>query len=174
MNAETEALVLAELAKRIKSRTALTKATISDRFADGDKRTFRAPDGSRLGSIYRTDPNPEWRITDREALHAHLREFPGALETVTEIADEATAIEVLREHAPHLLIDITRVAEEAVLAAVQQSHDTGEPAAPGIQLVKPGGVLSVRPDTNAGEVIQRMVDAGVITWDGRPAIEEAS
>ena len=45
----------------------------------------------------------------------------------------------------------------------------GGEVAPGIARVKPPGTLSVRPDKNAGDAIERMVAAGILTWDGTPA-----
>ena len=171
---EVEALVLAELGKRVKARTETTKALFGQRYPDGHRETFRSPlDGSKLGIIYRTDPDPQWKVTNPEALHAHLREYPGNVETVYEIADESAAIEVLREHAPHLLVEVTRVIPDVVAAALQQSRDTGEPAAPGIELVKPAGSLTVKPDPKAGAVVERMVTAGLISWDGSPRALDA-
>jgi hypothetical protein len=168
---EVEALVLAELAKRVKTRTDLVKATIGQRYPDGHRETFRSPlDDSKLGLIYRTDPDPRWTVTDPEALHAELREFPGNVETVAEIVDHDAAVAVLRAHAPELLAEVTRVRPDVVEAALEQSAATGKPAAAGINRVKPGGSLTVKPDAKAGEAVERMVAAGVITWDGRPVL----
>lgn len=170
-----EALVLAVLSQRVKARQDAVKAVVGQRYPDGHRETVRSPlDGAKLGSIYRTDPDPQWRVTDREALHAHLRTFPGNVEAAVEIApqDMPEALAVLAEYAPHLLTDVARLNPEAEQAALEQSAATGEPAAPGIELVKPAGSLTVRPDKAAGQVVERMVAAGVITWDGRPAIEQ--
>lgn len=171
---EVELLVLAELQKRVAARIKTTKAVIGQRYPDGRKETFRSPlDDRKLGIVYRTDPDPVWKVTDREALHAELRQFPGSLETVTEITDEAAAVEVLREHAPHLLADITRVSDSVVDAALAQSEATGTPAAAGIERVKPAGVLTVTVDKAAGgPAIDNLHEHGVITWDGRPALTD--
>lgn len=168
---EVEALVLKELEKRVKSRTELVKSTFGQRYPDGHKDTFWV--GTlKLGTVYRSDPPPEWKVTDPDALDAHLRTFPGALETFYEIADEQAAIEVLREHAPHLLVEITRVNPEHVAAALAESRDTDQPAAPGIALVKAAGSLTVRPDLKqAGKAVERLLEQGRITWDGRPVLE---
>ena len=173
---EVEALVLAELGKRVKARTELVKATFGQRYPDGHRETFRDPlFGLKVGMVYRTDPEPKWTVVDREQLHAHLREFPGNVETVYEIADEAAAVEILREHAPHLLVEITRLISTVIDDALAQSAATGEAAAPGIELVKPSGYLTVKPDPAAGVAVARMVDAGLIEWDGTPRqIEQAS
>lgn len=167
---EVEALALAELAKRVKSRTDAVKATFSQRYPDGHKDTFRV-DGMKLGSVYRSDPDPKWQVTDWAVLHAHLREFPGNVETIYEISDETQAVAYLAEHAPHLLVELTRVNPEAVTAALEQSAATGTPAAPGISLVKPSGVLTVRPDAAAGVAVERLVTTGRMTWDARPVLE---
>lgn len=173
--AEVEALVLAELGKRVKSRTDMVKALVGQRYPDGHKETFRSPlDGAKLGIVYRTDPDPQWRVTDPAALDAELRTYPGNLETVVGIAaeDEPEAFAVLAEHAPHLLTETVRVREGVVEAAVEQSKATGTPAAAGIELVKPAGSLTVKADPGAGPVVERLVAAGVVTWDGQPGLEQ--
>lgn len=170
---EVEALVLAELGKRVKSRTELAKATFSQRYPDGHRETFRAPDGSKLGQVYRTDPDPRWVVADERALLAELREYPGNVETVAEIVDHDAAVTVLREHAPHLIAEVTRVRPEVVEAALEQSAATGTAVAAGLALQKPAGVLTVKPDPKAGVAVERMVATGLITWDGRPALDES-
>jgi hypothetical protein len=171
--AEVEALVLAELSKRVKSRTELVKATFSQAYPDGRKETFRSPlpGNPRLGSVWRTDPEPVWRVTDREALHADLRQHDGVMETVHEIADMEAAVAVLLEHAPHLLVEITRVRQGVIDDALAQSAATGVPAAAGVELVKPAGVLTVKVDPKAGDAVERLIGAGLITWDGQRAIQ---
>jgi hypothetical protein len=167
---EIELLVLAELSKRVRSRLAAVKAVVGGGFAAGDKRTYRSVVGdTKLGTVYRSDPDPEWQVVDRDALYAHLRQDRNNVETFAEILDEQAAIHVLREHAPHLLAEIERVDLAAVDAALDRAR-RGEQV-PGVEKVKPEGVLSVRPDKNAGAAIERMVQAGVIAWDGTPVLE---
>jgi hypothetical protein len=172
---EVELLVLAELAKRVKARQVTTKAVVGAQYSDGDKHTFRSPvDGRRIGQIWRTDPDAEWKVTDEAALLAHLRQFPDCVEQFYEIADIPSAIAVLKEYAPHLLVEVSRVIPDVIADAVTQSRETGKPAAPGIELVKGSGVLVVRPDAGAGSVIERLQEAGWIGWDGRPALPPAT
>jgi hypothetical protein len=168
-----EALVLACLAQRVRARQDAVKAIVGQRYADGHRETIRSPLGEKLGIILRTDPDPSWQVTDWAALRAHFATYDGTSETVHEIADEAAAIEVLRRHAPHLLVEVTKLRTDVVDAALEQSAATGEPAVPGISLVKPAGNLTVRPDKAAGVAVERMIAAGLIGWDGRPAIETA-
>lgn len=170
-----EALVLATLAQRVKARQDAVKAIVGQRYPDGHREIVRSPLGEKLGQIWRTSPDPQWKVTDREALHAHLAGFDGATETTVEIApaDMAEALAVLQAHAPHLLTETTRVRADVVEAALEQSAATGEPAAPGIELVQAAGVLTVKPDKGAGAAVERLVQAGLITWDGRPTLPSA-
>lgn len=66
------------------------------------------------------------------------------------------------------------VQHESLAAALAESKATGVAAAPGISRVRPGGALRVVPDKNAGEAVERLVRAGVITWDGRPVLEQGA
>jgi hypothetical protein len=168
LDAGLEALVLAVLEKRVKERIASAKAIAGADIEDGQKRTFRSPlDESKLGLIWRTDPDPTWKVTDRAALCKALEDDPANVEYVDDIAGtEAEVIDVLAEHAPHLLARIERVKAEAIIAAVARVAN-GETPLPGIERVKPRGSLVVRPDKNAGPAIERMVAAGLLTWDGR-------
>ena len=173
--ADVELLVLKELEKRVKSRQSTTKAIVGASYSDGDKHTFRSPiDGRKIGSVYRTDPDAEWQITDEAALLEHLRQFPDCVEHFYEITNTDAAIKVLEVHAPHLLVEVSRVIPDVIQDAVTQSRETGKPAAPGIALVKGSGVLVVRPDAAAGSVIERLQEAGWIGWDGRPALPPAT
>lgn len=169
---EIEALVLATAAKRIAERTTLVKALVGQRYPDGHREIVRSPlDGAKLGQVYRTSPEPKWVVTDPDALDADLRSYPGNVETTVEIVgDRAEVLAVLATHAPHLLEDVTRVRPGVVEAALAQSAATGTPAAAGIAQVTPSGVLTVKPDPKAGAAVERLMQAGLITWDGRPAL----
>jgi hypothetical protein len=173
---EIEALALAELAKRVKARTDLTKALIGQRYPDGHKETFRSPvDGRKLGIVYRTDPDPQWRVTDRAAFDKEARTYPGNLETVVSIAEEdmPEALAVLAEHAPRLLTETVRLRAGIVEAALAQSEATGQAAAAGIERMKAPGSLTVKPDPAAGSVVEALVNAGLLAWDMRPALPAA-
>lgn len=181
---EVQALVLAAVARRVAEQDKLTRAEFSGHYFAGIKRTFRSPlDQAPLGYVQRTDPDPDWRITDRAALEEHLAGFPGAVETVHEVHTPSVTVEldefdelyvVLTEHAPHMLHPRRRVRPDAVEAAVEQSRATGKAAAPGIGLVRPGGQLRVVAHKDAGVAVERMVAAGVIRWDGAaPALPRA-
>jgi hypothetical protein len=172
--AEIEALVLQTLASRVRKQLDLSKAEFSSDYAEGDKHTFRSPiDDRRLGQIYRTDPEPVWAITDRDALTEHLMTFEGNRCYTVQIREDAPYEEilaVLHEHAPQYLEDVVTLREDAIDAALSQSKETGTPAAPGIERRKPGGALTVKPDPNAHLAIEGLVKAGLLRWDGTRAL----
>lgn len=174
--AELEALVLAVLETRVKEHKAAARAAIERLYDDGDKRVIRSPlDDTKLGAVWRTSPDPAWRVVDREALAAHLAEDPRNLEYVDEIVGtDDQVLEVLQAHAPHLLARVERVPDSLFRALLTASVAQGSAAAPGIARVKPRGTLTVRPDKDAGAAVERLVAAGVITWDGTPAALPAS
>jgi hypothetical protein len=165
---ELEPIVLAVLEQRVKEAKAAARAVIEHRYAEGTRNTIRSPlDQTKLGLVYRTDPDPAWRVTDREALCKHLEQDPDNVEYVDDIAGtNEQVVEVLAEHAPWLLARVERVRQGAINAAVNRAAN-GQPPEPGIERVKPRGSLVVRPDKAAGPAIERMVAAGVLTWDGR-------
>lgn len=171
---EVEALALKALESRVTAQIKLTKTEFGQHYIDGRKETFRSPvDDAKLGQVWRTDPDPEWRITDRNALREHLETYPGNVVAHLEVVgDDAEVLAVLDQYAPHLLKEVTNVPEEVFQAALQESRETGQAVAPGIEKVKPGGVLVVKPDKDAARAIEGMVRSGYLTWDGRRAITE--
>lgn len=173
---ELECLALASIATEAERRKKIAKALIGQAYPDGRRESFRSPvDGSKLGMVLRTDPDPTWVVTDRAALEAHLREFPGNLDVSLEIVaeDMPEALAVLGEHAPGLITETATLRPDAVPAALAQSAATGEAAAPGIERVKASGTLTVKPDAGAFEVVGRMIRAGVLSWDGSRALAAA-
>ena len=176
LSPEVELLALAAVAKEIETRTVLVKALIGQRYGDGDKHTFRSPvTGQRLGQVWKTDPNPKMVIVDRDALEEHLRSFPGNLITDVVIDPDRMpeALAVVQEHAPDLLVEVSRLDPTVVDAALAQSRATGQPAAPGIELRKPSGTLTVKPDPGSFEQVSLLVQANLLTWDARPVLPEA-
>lgn len=163
--------MLRALASRALSNLDLVKAELNG-YEDGQRSTFRSPlDERKLGIVYRTDPDPEWIIVDRQALLEHLGEYPGNFETnLTIVGDEAEVLAVLHEHAPHLVDEVTNIPEWIIKAALDASKEADEAVAPGIKKVKPGGVLTVTPDKKAGEAFAALIKAGLLTWDGQRAI----
>lgn len=178
---EERALILAALASKVKAEQDLVRAEFSGVYMAGSKQTFRSPLDDTLGYVQRTDPAPEWRVTDEEALREHLAGFPGVVETavsvlvpghgVLEVDPLDELVRVLDEHAPHMVHREERVPPDAIRAAVEESKATGVAVAPGITRVRPGGTLRVVPDKGAGDAVARMIAAGIVGWDGRPVLD---
>jgi hypothetical protein len=166
---ELEPIVLAVLEARVKEAKAASRVPLEPLYAEGTRNTIRSPlDDTKLGVVYRTDPDPKWTVTDRAALCKALEDDPANVEYVDEIdGTNEQVVEVLAEHAPWLLARVERVRAEAINAAVAAAA-RGEQPMPGIERVKPRGALVVRPDKNARSAVERLVQAEVITWDGRP------
>jgi hypothetical protein len=56
---EIEPIVLAVLEARVKEAKAAARAAIEHLYAEGTRTTIRSPlDGTKLGTVYRTDPDP--------------------------------------------------------------------------------------------------------------------
>jgi hypothetical protein len=74
---EIEPIVLAVLEARVKEAKAAARAAIEHLYAEGTRTTIRGPlDGTKLGTVYRTDPDPMWKVTDRDALCKALEADP--------------------------------------------------------------------------------------------------
>ncbi len=140
---------------------------------------FESPlDAALLGRITRARTTPDWKVTAREQVVEHFtREFPGVLETVYLLAVPGidTPVALPEDHpitqallgaAPDLLTPERRVPDDVIEAAVQESRDTGQPAVPGINLVRgaQGNLSIVYDKKSAPAAIGRLIAAGHLTW----------
>lgn len=180
--AETEALFLASIEAHLKKVKAAARAPFSPRYANGDRKTFRTPDGEPLGMVYREDPDVTWVLSDTDAFAAAMEERGvDPWEPIGELllpdgswramSPDDELFRVVAEHAPHL----TRTGAEALRDDVirdllAQSSADNKAAAPGISKYWPEGRLVVRAAEGAGAVFARLMRDGVIGWDGRPAL----
>lgn len=143
---------------------------------------YRAATGEKLGYIQRTDPAPEWKVTDGALLDEHLMKDPANV-VEDQVLDPPSAQELVAlvaEHRPDWLKDVTYLRPGARADALARARKSGEPE-PGIELYRPEGVLRVVADKGAGEVFGRMIRAGELNLDGstpeavaripRPAVE---
>ena len=97
-----------------------------------------------------------------------LEADPDNVEYVDDIAGtNEQVIAVLAEYAPEILARIERVKASTANAAVVAAP-RGEEPLPGIERVKARGSLVVRSGRSAGQAVERVVQAGLITRDGRP------
>lgn len=175
ITAEMRALILAELAKRVAAEDTMVRALIGVAFDDGARHTYRSPlDGQKLGMIWRTDPEPKWKVTDPRALKEWLADpANGYVVDIVDLADGVAfeqVLAVVQDHAPELLTVRSVVRDGAVDDVLAAAAEQGETDAPGVERIKPPGVLHVKADKAAGQAIEALVKAGMITWDGK-AIE---
>ncbi len=157
-----------------------------EHLAEGDRKIARSPlDGSKLGAVYVTDPKPECHVTDPQALTDWMFEhYPELTETGYEIAgSDAEVIDVLFQHAPHLLRPYRRVKAEDMREMRANAIALGQPIGPGSEADVPGmevhhpeGVVTCKPDPGALRAVMDLWKAGRLELDGRvlPAIEEAT
>lgn len=197
---EHRALILQTVIGELQAELdAIKKHHLATLYPNPTTAQFESPlDQARLGRVSRARVTPEWKVTAAAQLGEHLREaFPNLLETVylldvPGVADPVALPELhpltqaLIGAAPDLLTPQQRIPPEVTEAALQESRDTGQPAAPGIQLVRARqAALSVVPDKHeAVPAIGRLMAAGRLRWadlipssrlaagfgDGRPAL----
>ena len=179
---EHELLVLAILAKRIEARDVILRAVVGRDYPDGRSESFRSPLGGKLGKVWRTDPEYRWTVSDPDAmadwLRAKLRD--DAFETVYVLHTPSAVIElraedelciVLREHAPHLLVEHERIKPEVIRTELATARGRNWSAVAGITRTKPGGTLTVKADKRGADEVDRLVDMRMIDGAGRLMIE---
>lgn len=185
---EIECLAYGAIEAEAKRRKTIEKALLGAEYPEGRTQRFTSPlpgrAGGALGSVLRTQGKAEFRIVDRDAFLEHARQFDHAVELVfdvhtptgslTGLSEVDELVVVLREHAAHMLVERERVAPEVEKAAIEQSEATGEPAAPGIELVETPGEMRVTPAKGAIDVVARLVQAKLLNWDGSRVLPAAS
>lgn len=122
-------------------------------------------DGTVLGHVTRTNPSKSAKVTDEAQLLAFYAEKdPDALEDVPVIsATEDEVIEVLREHAPHLLKTDVRIRDWARHAACKLAHERD---VPGVTVSRPVGTVAIYPAKDQGPQIEALFTAGRVQLDG--------
>lgn len=179
LRAELRALVLQQFISDAEKEVAALKTEMAPSYPLPTTVVFESPlDGAKLGHVNRARTKPEWKVTAREQFNEHIATvYPGALVTVYLLAvpgieapvplpEDHPITQALLQAAPDLLTPERRVPDDVVEAALQESRDTGQPAAPGIQLVRPRqGALSVVPDKReAPGAIRRLIAAEQVSW----------
>lgn len=161
------------------------RAAMHEALSNGDRLSIVSPlDGADIGDVLRTKPKPVAEVTDQDALEAWLVEhYPELLEQRRGIAahhlDEA--LDVLQEHAPHLVtVEDDTVPERlvsavlaATLAAGRPTGPGGEADVPGVKVERPPGVVTVRLADGGVDAVRQLFTEGLVTLDGtvRPELE---
>lgn len=169
---ELEALAWGALERKAAEEKKVRSAALNQRYRQGHTEHIRTPLGDRLGAVNKSDPQPEWRVSNAGLVEDHIREnFPGSVRTVFVLVtpygtwtlqSEDELCRVLREHAPHMLVETDEVDPAAVEALVEESKATNKAAAPGISFWGNAGVVSVRPSKDAFDAVMRMTRAGLL------------
>lgn len=142
----------------------------------GDRLISRSPEGNaKIGAVYMTDPDPQCRITDGQALKQWMfQRYPELCENGYEvIGSEKEVINVLFEHAPHLLRRIHQVSSDALrelrAAAVTLGQVTGpggEADVPGLEVHVPDAVVACKPAETALQAVMDLHRSGRLSLDG--------
>lgn len=181
-----KAAVLKTISDFTKAKYNEARADLDDTMGKGDRLIARSPlDGSKLGAVYVSDPDPVCRITDEKALTDWMIEhYPELTEQGYEICgSDREVVDVLFEHAPHLLRRIRRVKADDMRELRGNAIATGAPIGPGSEADIPGiavdipdGVVACKPDAGAFAAVMDLWRAGRLELDGtvRPQIEEAT
>ena len=181
----TRVAILKVIADYTKDRYDELRAEAGDAMGQGDRTIARSPlDQSKLGAVYVTDPKPVCRVTDLAALTDWMCEhYPLLTDQGYEICgSDREVIDVLFEHAPHLLRQVRRIKADdmrelkaGAVALGQPMGPGGEADVPGIEVEQPPGVVTCKPTETAFQSVMDLHRAGRLQLDGTvlPAIEEA-
>lgn len=178
--------ILKAISAYTKERYDAARAEAAKVMGEGDRTIARSPlDNSKLGAVYITDPDPVCRVTDQAVLTDWMIEhYPLLTEQGYEICgSEREVIDVLFEHAPHLLRQVRRIKPDdmrelraGAVALGQPMGPGGEADVPGIEVERPPGVVACKPADTALHSVMALHRANRLLLDGTvlPAIEEAS
>lgn len=115
-----------------------------------------AEDGTKLGTVTRTEITRQARIADRNAFGAWARSvYPGDTEYAFEVTGTDREVEeALYEHARHLIKTVTVVSDELRRKILDLSTEVGGPVGPGGEVDVPGVAI----DVSGGDVRCRPVN----------------
>lgn len=162
------ALFVASLKSWACAEEKITRAVAANYQPAAGTTPYRDPaTGAPLGSLQRTNPAPEWVVTDAAALREHLMANSANVETTEELdpPDPEDLVALVREHRPEWLRQVPYLRDGVISNALSRAQETGYPD-PGITLRRPEGVLRVVPDKGAREVFARMIKSGRLHLDG--------
>lgn len=149
------------------------RTELADALTNGDRIQVSAPDDPELdlGMVLRTKPKGSASITDQAAFTAWMAAaYPDRVERAATVVDPAAAIEVLSEHAPHLVALTAVVAPWAESEVLTCTTRAKEPCGPGGELDVPGvtyepprpGVVTVKLSEDGPAVIEQLWREGRI------------
>ena len=147
------------------------RAELAARMARGDRLNAITVNGVKIGTVSKSDPKPQVRFPDMSALREWvMRHYPermiGGFDV---IGSDEEVIDVLLEHAPHLLREVAKVDPDLVREISPASAKHKQPVGPGGELEIPGvtvdtpeGVLACKPTDEALPEVAAMLQRGEI------------
>jgi hypothetical protein len=174
------AAILKHLGNVVKAAEKENKTVLDGMMRKGDTLAVWSPidDDAKIARVSKSNPDAKALTTDREAVARWVEEhYPKKMrDEAVIVGTDAEIVAVLKEHAPHLLaIGKTVPAwvfnELEVMAAsagrpVGFSGEIDKHAPPGIEIVKPDGVLSVTLDKLGPSALQELWEAHMFAMDG--------
>ncbi|PWK81669.1 hypothetical protein C8D88_11680 [Lentzea atacamensis] len=160
-----------------KERYDEARAEAGEHMTAGSRWMARSPiDDTKIGPVVKSDPKPVAKVVDPAALTEWMEQhYPENIKAGYEIAAvESEIVQVLFEHAPHLLKH-RKVIKPEVIAEIKRESAVmgcpigpgGEVDLPGIEIETPEPVVSCRPDpTHALAVVQQLFREGRLELDG--------
>lgn len=140
LRTQEKLVLLAELEKRVKSVKDDLRKEFQSGAVPGDRLTA-VLDGQKLGSVTYTKGREAWKHNDPAATLAWAK-----------------------EHAPHL-VETKEVIPDAHLTALKKEPVTADgEVIPGFEPVVGDPYASIRPEKNAGELIEAGLASGALSW----------
>lgn len=154
------AVIVKQLAKTIAKYGDDIKIELDKRLNKGDKKTAHTPAGDKLGTVSVSDPEPKAEVVDVEQFEAWIREHHADdLDVVFGFGPADVVAAVLAEHAPDLLTRETAIPTwlRANCLRLAVNRDI-----PGTRKVRPVGVVSIRPNALAEEIVRELLAGSAI------------
>jgi hypothetical protein len=125
------------------------RARLSSDMGRGDRKQVRSPHDSdmKIGPVWMTDPKKVATVTDEGAFYAWMAEhYPEHIDVTYVVSGtDDEVVDVLIQHAGHLLKRVRRVHPEVVEQLRADSVAAGAPVGPGGEADIPGFVVEQPP-----------------------------
>lgn len=169
------ALIVKHIADVTASAIKQQRAQLADELTNGDRINVTDPTNpaTELGHVLRTKPKGNALITNRPEFVKWMSvNYPDRVQVITTLPQRniGEAVEVLYQHAPHLLDEEPTVASWAENEVLTCTERAKEPCGPGGELDVPGvtyepprpGTITIRLSDDAPASIERMWRQGLI------------
>ncbi|WP_016693292.1 hypothetical protein [Rhodococcus rhodochrous] len=164
-------LIQAAILKELKSAADVDRRAAAEALQPGDKKAPRHA-GVKLGTVSLSDPDPEPMIENPIEFDAWIREHrPDLVQAPAERIIKGgmgEAIEVLKAHAPHLVVtaDVGEIPDWAITQALRDAIADGE-LPDGVELREKTPTLLVRPSKDAVPLVRSILEGhGLLAIDG--------